>query len=322
MIVRTPLRLLPALLVVLTCSNLSYASFEELPTGARQAGLGNAFTAIADDVYSTYYNPSGLAQLHRSEFTAYYAKLYSGLTDGSSIDRSFIAYGHPTAKHGTFGFSYLDLSLAGLYSESAFALHYATAFRERWNLGGSIKYLKKSFGSDAYTQSAINSDTGASLGAPDPLFAKNGASKSAASLDLGAQYRISRIYGVGLAILNLNSPNMALSPGDTDQVAAVYKAGLARRTKTSSVDAEVSMRKFTSEEYRFNMGGERWVRENFAVRGGLGFGQRQYQVTSIGFSYKWEALQFDYALIYPLTGIKGTFGTNQVSMTFRFGRKN
>jgi hypothetical protein len=321
--VRTQSRIVGALLTLLTVfSNTSYASFEELPTGARQAGMGNAFTAVADDVYSAYYNPAGLVQLRRSEFTAAYSKLYSGLTDGSSISRSYLAYGHPTAKYGTFGVSYLSLSLADLYSESTMAMHYAAAVRERWNLGGSLKFLKKSFGSDAYTQNAINSDTGASLGGPDPVFAKNGSSKSAVSFDLGAQYRISRIYGVGLAILNVNNPNMALSPGDTDKVAAVYKAGLARRTKIATVDAEISMRKFTSDEYRFNMGGERWIAQNFGIRGGLGFGQRQYQVTSVGFCYRWDSLQFDYALIYPLTGIKGTFGTNQLSMTFRFGRKN
>ena len=173
-----------------------------------------------------------------------------------------------------------------------------------------------------YTQSAINSDTGASLGGPDPLFAKNGSSKSAESFDLGAQYRISKIYDLGFAVLNMNSPNMALSPSDTDKVSAVYKVGLARRTKTSSIDAEVSERQFTSEDYRFNIGAERWLSGGFGLRGGLGFGSRQYEITSIGFSYRWEALQFDYALIYPLTGIKGTFGTNQLSMTFRFGRKN
>jgi hypothetical protein len=298
------------------------ASFEELPTGARQAGLGNAFTAIADDVYSTYYNPAGLAQLHRSEFTAYYAKLYSGLTDGSSIGRDFVAYGHPTATHGTFGFSYLSLSLADLYSESTMALHYAKAAGDKWNFGGSMKYLKKSFGSDTYTANAINSDTGASLGGPDPLFANNGTSKTAISFDLGAQYRISKIYGVGMTILNVNSPNMALSPSDTDKVASVYKVGLARRTTTTGVDVEISEREFTSREYRLNMGAERWTRGGFGIRGGLGFGQRQYQITSIGFSYRLDNLQLDYALIYPLTGIKGTFGTNQLSMTFRFGRKN
>src|SRR5476649_2795641 len=116
---------------------MSFASFEELPTGARQAGLRNAFTALSDDVYSTYYNPAGLAQLHRSEFTAYYAKLYSGLTDGSSIGRNFIANDHPTAKRGPYGISYLSQDLAGLYSESTFAFHYAQTIKEKWNLGGS-----------------------------------------------------------------------------------------------------------------------------------------------------------------------------------------
>jgi len=283
--------------------------------------MGNAFTALADDVYSAYYNPSGLSQLNRSEFAANYSKLYSGLSDGSSISRSYVAYGHPTEKRGTFGFSYLSLSLAGLYSESAMALHYANAIKEKWNLGGSIKFLKKSFGTDAYTQSAINSDTGASLGAPDPLFSKNGTSKSAASFDLGVQYRLSKIYGLGFSIINLNSPNMALSSSDSDPVSAIYKLGLARRTKKASVGTEISMRSFTSTEYRFNMGGERWFNSGVGVRGGLGFGQRQYQITTIGFSYRWDALQIDYALVYPLTGVKGTFGTQQLGMTFRFGRR-
>jgi len=296
------------------------ASFEELPTGARAAGLGNAFTAVSDDVYSTYYNPAGLAQLNRSEFTAHYAKLYAGLSDGSNIARSYVAYGHPTEKRGTFGISYLSLSLADLYSESTFGFHYATAVKEKWNLGGSIKFLRKSFGSDTYTQNAVN-DSGNSIGGPDPLFASNGNSKSAASFDIGAQYRLSKIYGLGFAILNANSPNMALSSADTDKVSAIYKAGLARHTKTSSVSAEVSMRTFTQNEIRFNMGAERWFTSGFGARGGLGFGQRGYQLTTLGFSYKWDVIEVDYALIYPLSGIKGTFGTNQLSMTFRFGRR-
>ncbi len=315
-------RFLFIVLASVALSRSAWASFEELPTGARQAGLGGSFAGLADDVLASYYNPAGLAQLNRSELNASYSKLYSGLTDGSSISRSYVAYGHPTAKRGTFGVSYLSLSLAGLYSESTMSLHYAHSVRDRWNLGGSLKFLKKSFGTDAYTDNAINSDTGASLGAPDPLFAQNGTSKSAASFDLGAQYRISRIYGLGLAILNLNSPNMALSTSDTDKVGSIYKAALARRTKISAVNVEISAREFTSREFRFLIGGERWLKGGFGFRGGLGFGQRQYQMTSLGFSYRWDNLQVDYALIYPLSGVKGTFGTNQVSMSFRFGRKN
>ena len=313
-----------AFLFLVTCSVVStaplFASFEELPTGARQAGLGDAFTAVADDIYSAYYNPAGLAQLNRSEFTAYYSKLYAGLSDGSNIGRSYVAYGQPTQKHGTFALSYLSLSLADLYSESTIGLHYAIPIKEKWNVGGSLKFLRKSFGSDTYTQNAVN-DSGSSLGSPDPLFAANGNSKSAASFDLGAQYRLSKIYGVGFAILNANSPNTALSSADTDKVSAVYKVGLARHTKKSVVSAEVSMRTFTSSEYRFNMGAERWFNSGFGIRGGLGFGQRSYQSTSLGFSYRWDVMEIDYALIYPLSGIQGTYGTHQVSMLFRFGRR-
>jgi len=306
---------------LITAPGAVFASFEELPTGARASGLGNAFTAVADDIYSAYYNPAGLAQLHRSEFTAHYSKLYAGLSDGSNIARSYVAYGHPTEKRGTFGFSFLSLSLADLYSESTFGLHYANSIKEKWNVGGSLKFLRKSFGSDTYTDNAINSDTGASLGGADPLFAANGTSKGAASFDLGVQYRLSKIYGLGFAIINANSPNMALSSGDTDKVSAIYKMGLARRTKTSSVSSEISMRTFTKNELRLNMGAERWLGQNFGIRGGLGFGQRQYQLTTLGCSYRWDVMQVDYSLIYPLSGIKGTFGTHQISMIFRFGRR-
>ncbi len=308
-----------AILLFLPC--WVWGSFEELPTGARQAGMGSAFSALADDVYAAYYNPAGLVQLHRSEFTAYYSKLYAGLDDGSSISRNYVAYGHPT-RRGTLGFSYLSLSLSGLYSESVMALHYATAIKDKWNIGTSLKFLRKSFGSDAYTENAINSDTGVSLGAPDPLFSQNGSSKSGMALDAGIQYRLSRLYGLGFTILNLNSPNMAIASSDSDPVSTVYKTGLARRTKSSSVDAEVSMRQFTGNEFRINIGGERWLKGGFGFRGGLGFGQRQYQMTSFGVSYRWEALQFDYAMLYPLSGVKTGFGSHQLSMTFRFGRKN
>jgi hypothetical protein len=298
------------------------ASFEELPTGGRQAGLANAFTAIADDVYAAYYNPAGLVQVKRSEFTAYYSRLYAGLTDNSSISRSFVAYAHPLRKYGTVGFSFLNLDLSGLYSETTMALHYAQAVKEKWNLGGSIKFLKKSFGSDPYTQNAIDSDTGVSLGAADPLFAQNGTSKTGASLDLGAQYRLSRIYALGFSIMNINSPNMALASSDNDEVSSIYKLGIARRTKTSSIDVDVSRRKFTSDDYRLNMGAERWFKSGIGMRGGLGFGSRSYQITALGFSYRWENVEFDYGLIYPLTGIEGTFGTHQMSVTFRFGRRD
>ena len=171
----------------------TWASFEQLPTGARPAGMGDAFTAVADDVHATYYNPAGLVQLHRSEFAADYSRLYSGLSDGSNISRSFIAYGHPTATHGTFGFSYLSLSLAGLYSESTIGVSYAHSLYDRWNLGGTLKFLRKSYGSDQYTANAINSDTGASLECSRSAFRAE------------RKFEIGRRFGSGNAVPDLKN---------------------------------------------------------------------------------------------------------------------
>jgi hypothetical protein len=126
---------------------------------------------------------------------------------------------------------------------------------------------------------------------------------------------------LGLAIMNVNTPNMALSTSDNDPVNAIYKLGIARRTKTSSICTEISARKFTENEFRLNTGAERWFNSGFGIRGGLGFGQRQYQITTVGFSYRWENIDVGYAMIYPLSGVTGTFGTHQVSLTFRFGKK-
>ena len=58
-----------------------HASFEDTNTGARAAAMGGAFTAIADDVYAVYYNPAGLYQLGRKEFSASYGLLNAGLKD-------------------------------------------------------------------------------------------------------------------------------------------------------------------------------------------------------------------------------------------------
>ncbi len=46
------------------------AAFMKVALGARQAGMGEAFTGLADDAYALAYNPAGLVYLNRLEFSA------------------------------------------------------------------------------------------------------------------------------------------------------------------------------------------------------------------------------------------------------------
>src|SRR4026209_2734400 len=48
-------------------------SFNRTGSGARAAGMGNAFIAVADDGTAASWNPAGLSQLRKTEFSLVYS---------------------------------------------------------------------------------------------------------------------------------------------------------------------------------------------------------------------------------------------------------
>lgn len=283
--------------------------------------MGEAYSAIADDVYSLYYNPAGVLQITRPELGTYYSRLFMGLSDNSSINNTFFSYAQPLGKsghQGGIGASYSTLELPGLYKEESIGVTYGREFRQFFNVGATLKMLRKQIGSDSYTTNAIDPVTGNPTGNPDPLLAQK-SSKTGYGLDLGMQYRLSRAYAVGAAIRNINAPNMALG-GESDKAPSVLSAALARRLRTGSLNAEFTNWKSSKNNSRISVGGETWFKNGFALRAGGGFGTNNYSTLSMGASYRMESFQLDYALIYPLQGIQGTLGTQQVSLTVRFGK--
>ena len=313
--------LLLAIIIAPLFISPSAASFEPLPVGARAAGMGEAYTAIVDDVYALHYNPAGVLQVNRPEIGSYYSQLYPGLTDNSQISRMFLGYSQPfgkDGKNGGIGASYLAMELPGLYKEESIGLTYGREFQHRWNLGGSLKMLRKSIGSDEYTANAINPVNGNSTNTADPVLA-NGRSASAFGIDLGFQYRMNQAYAVGLAMRNFNNPDLGLS-GSKDNAPATYNGSIARRWRTGSLGLELMSWKSAVNNLRYSLGGEKWFKNNFGVRAGIANGSRSYSALSIGASYKMEAFQLDYATILPLQGIEGTLGIQQISLTLRLGK--
>ena len=131
-----------------------HAAFEEMGAGARPIGMANAFTAISDDAHAIHYNPAGLTQVRRSEFTAGYGKLYMGLKDNSNLGNGFVGAVQPLRQGqlGVAGMGWLSLSLEGAYREDTLSLAYGKELMAGLFMGGTGKMLKRSFGSDIYTQ--------------------------------------------------------------------------------------------------------------------------------------------------------------------------
>lgn len=301
--------------------SLSYASFEPLPVGGRAAGMGEAYTAMVDDVFSLYYNPAGVLQIQRPEIGTYYSQLYMGLSDNSQISRTFVGYAQPFGKkgrHGGIGVSYLSLDLPGLYQEEAIGLTYGREMIRSINMGFGLKMLRKQIGSDEYSNNAINPLDGSLTNTADPVLAGS-RSSSALGLDFGVQGRLSRVYAFGVAFRNINAPNIALK-GSGDKVPGVTALALARRLKKGSLNIEATNWKGATNNTRFSLGGEHWFNNGFSVRAGGGLGSGSYSTLSFGASYRMDSFQLDYASILPLAGIQGTLGTQQISLTVRLGK--
>ena len=94
------------LITLPAAANQTYtADFLTLGTGARPLGMGNAFTAIADEASTTYYNPAGIAQLAHHEFNF----MHATLADLAAYDVA--SYIYPYSKKMTFGISWLRVGV-------------------------------------------------------------------------------------------------------------------------------------------------------------------------------------------------------------------
>ncbi len=157
------LALLTALsLVAAQAHALETAQFLTVGVGARGLGMGGAYTALADDAHSIYWNPAGLAALDKREATADDAEL---ATDSRL---NFIALGLPT-KYGTAGAAVTYLSQPALEGRDAvghptggfhaadFAGSAAFARKTDWaDVGAALKFVQSHIGASQATTAAVD----------------------------------------------------------------------------------------------------------------------------------------------------------------------
>jgi tetratricopeptide (TPR) repeat protein len=305
------------------------ASFEDLGAGARGPGMGNAFTAIADDVYAIYYNPAGLALLARPELAAAYTQHLAGLSDGSGLNTSFLGYVYPLRRgNGALGAAMQNFSIDGsFYSERAFYLSYGRAAPKGLGLDGlywglNLKNLRRSFGSLPEASNAYNGLL--ATGAADPVLSGNSA-VSAFDADFGLLYRLSKDYCAGLELLHLARPDMAFSSADTDRLPMHGKLGFGYGSMVSNITAqyETLSAPAGSRDHRLTMALERWfpwlLIGNIGARAALSVGSREFRQATAGLSYRAGRISVDYGFSMPINTIASTSGSHRLSFSVRFG---
>ena len=295
-------------------SSVVYPAFMDTGWGTRAGGMGNAFTAIANDASTPLWNPAGIAQIEMLETTFMYNKMFLGIDD-VNLTQMFAAGVYPS-QIGTFGFSITDFSLWGYYRENMISTTYSRNFTEMLKLkfpvmaGLNLKYLTHSYTLDDRTRKL-----------KDPVFA-GGTSAGRFTPDIGFLLKPSD-FSFGLSALNILQPDVGLKT--EDKVPMIIKFGTAYRVGdwrffeniTPTVDVSYRKPADNDADIKISAGCETWFNyHTWAAR----FGGNDREIT-LGFSYnkmfKESGLQLDYAFLYPLQ-LADTSGSHRLSLTFRY----
>ena len=130
-------------------------TFLKIGVGAKAISMGESQVADADDLYATYWNPAGLAQLQRPQLGLMHNEWFEG------INHQFIGFAKPLGNAGTLGGSLIYLSYGELegydVSESgepvktenfhpydlALIASYARRFGGALSLGANAKWVRE-----------------------------------------------------------------------------------------------------------------------------------------------------------------------------------
>lgn len=288
--------------VLLAAYMRSYASFNDSACGARATAMGGAFTAVPGGAEAMCSNPAVLLETSVPELTAVYGRLYSGLSDDSKIGQGYFGFAAPVKRYlqGAAGFSWNDTRLSETYAETTFAVSYATSVYRGVGAGLTLKYLRRSYVSDSYT-------------VQDPVFS-GGYAKGALGADLGFFYRPEPKYAFGLAVKNLNRPDLGLAA--PDRLPVEVRAGASYALKTSLLDLDAS---FAGSDYTVAAGAEYSFQRSYSLRMGFAAGNNSRRVVNVGLGGRFGLAGFDYAFSLPIGGISGTMGSHRLAFSFRFG---
>ncbi len=275
--------------------------------GTRAMGLGSAYTSLADDITSLYWNPAGLRVLNQQSVYFLFEKLYSGSTYWVS------SYARPVENIGTFAIGIIQLSTGdilgvgsnqealGTYSDSQtlFILGFGTPlynikkFRTHalkfFDVGISAKLLKHSIYN--YTSYSF-------------------------AMDLGIKYIPTKTMGFlrnfifGLVAQNFIPPISTLKE-KSEWYPLHLKWGITYRAifDTLYINLDLDTLLFRSQYPKFNIGVEYTTMRMFKLRLGYSNG------ITAGMGMELHNFSFNYAFVYNFD-----WGfTHQFSASFKFG---
>jgi hypothetical protein len=246
-------------------------SAAQVQPGARQNGLANSFAAVADDHWSPFYNPAGIAQINSRGFGVSYSPLPFGMkefaTGAISYNESF-SFGNFGVTAQTYGFE--------LYRENSFSITYANNFSQNFYAGIRVKY--------------------------NTLSIQNYGSDSNFGIDLGFITHLGEVLKIGFAAVNLNRPTW----GETkDKLPQIFRGGFSY-FPIQNILLAFEIEKDVRYPFNLKFGLEYNFLEMFVLRFGYNNSPSKF---AGGFGVSYSIFQINYAVSSHLDlGLTHLFG--------------
>jgi hypothetical protein len=160
------------------------ADFLNIGVGARAAGLGGAYTSIADDATASYWNPGGLVSIESPQL------IFSHFAWYQDINYEYLAVVLPVGDRFAFSIhsSYLDYGTIEGYDVYD---NPTGSINSTYDLAAGVSVGYK-----------VTDDFSAGLTAKYVMLSLDNVKASAIAADLGAKYKINNyVFGVSLANL-------------------------------------------------------------------------------------------------------------------------
>ena len=267
--------------------------------GARAIGMGEAFTAMADDINSLYWNPAGLALLNQSAASFMYNQSYQGMNYnnanvGVSLENGGVAGSLSYLGYGSIdGFDETGAPTGNVNAYSGVATLGGGYLLDNWSVGLNAKAIHGALADVSATGGAV--DLGTTFVYPQPILG-------------GSTLRLAttlRNLGPGMKYLDQDDPL------PTEWRVGGSLVQLFNQKANVSVDYGQA-RGAQSSLYA---GTEYWLNPYLALRAGYTGNHTESNGLRLGLGLKIKDLSFDYA--YASFGDLGM--TNRYELTYRFG---
>lgn len=260
--------------------------------GARQLGMGNAGTAVADDASAVFFNPAGLAYLKNLELTTMHSEAYD-----FDIKYDYLNLVLPLVHGRVIGVSGAVLKTDQIPitkdkipnivnyvedKEQVTMFSYGHRISRHAAVGFTLKDIKQYL----YFKEAVGSEA-----------------------DFGILYNPSKTISLGLNLQDILPGEMKWSTGVTDSIPLTLRGGIAFKLPDWGSIITVDADKVQDRDVKLNGGWEYQFNETFLGRAGVNDGQG-----TVGFSLVRYGWRFDYAYMRADLGEVQRF-----SATTRFG---